>query len=198
MLVFAAVLVWAGAFALFFGNRAFRAARFPLLFLLFTIPIPEPFLSKIIYFLQKGSSDAAELFFWMGGVPYLRDGFIFRLPGVAIRVAEECSGIRSTLALLITSVLACHLFLRTSWKKWVLCLAIIPIGLLRNGLRIMALSTLAVYVNPAFLYGNLHKHGGIVFFILGLIPFGLLLMWFQKTEKAPTRVINGNFKSEPL
>ena len=184
LLVFAAVLVWAGAFALFFGPRAFRAARFPLLFLLFTIPIPEPILSKITYFLQKESSDAAELFFRLGGIPYLReDGFIFQLPGLAIRVAEECSGIRSTLALLITAVLACHLFLKTPWKMLVLCLAIIPIGILRNGLRIMALSALAIYVNPDFIYGNLHKHGGVVFFIIGLIPMALLLMWLQKSEK---------------
>jgi exosortase/archaeosortase family protein len=91
--------------------------------------------------------------------------------------------------------------LRTPWKKWLLCIAIIPIGLLRNGLRIMALSTLAVYVNPAFLYGNLHKHGGVVFFILGLIPFGLLLMWLQKSEKirpAETMAVDGNFKGKAL
>ncbi len=40
------VLVWTGAFGFFFGRAAFRAAIFPLLFLLFMVPIPEPFLSK--------------------------------------------------------------------------------------------------------------------------------------------------------
>jgi exosortase len=153
-----------------------------LLFLVFAIPIPEPLLSKIIFLLQKGSSDVAEVFFRLGGVPYLRQGFVFELPGVAIRVAEECSGIRSTLALLITTVLAGHLFLRSPWKKLLLCLAVVPLAILKNGLRIMALSTLAIYVDPDFLYGDLHKHGGIVFFLVVLVPLALLLKWLQRGE----------------
>jgi exosortase len=182
LVVFAAVFVWIGAFALFWGPHAFRAACFPLLFLLFAIPIPEPILSKVIFLLQKGSSDAAEMFFRLDGVPYLRQGFIFQLPGVAIRVAEECSGIRSTLALLITTVLAGHLFLKSSWKKLLLCAVVIPLAILKNGLRIMTLSTLAIYVNPGFLRGDLHKHGGIVFFVIALVPLAFLLMWLQKSE----------------
>src|SRR5271170_3439546 len=97
LFVFGIVLIWVGAFALFFGTRAFRAACFPLLFLLFAVPIPEPILSKIIAFLQKESADAAEVFFSLARVPYLRRGLVFDLPGVSIRVAEECSGIRSSL-----------------------------------------------------------------------------------------------------
>ena len=145
--------------------------------------MPEPVLSEVIYFLQKESSDASELFFRLAGVPYLRQGFIFALPGVTIQVAEECSGIRSTLALLITSSLAIYLVLRSSWKRGLVCLMVIPISILKNGLRIVTLSTLAIYVNPAFLYGNLHHHGGIVFFLLGLGPLILLVRWFQKAER---------------
>jgi hypothetical protein len=50
-------------------------------------------------------------------------------------------------------------------------------------MRIVTLSTLAIYVNPGFLYGNLHHHGGIVFFLLGLVPLVLLVKWLQKTEQ---------------
>ncbi len=182
LVMLAVVFVWLGAFALFFGTRAFRAAAFPLLFLLFMVPIPEPVISKIIYFLQVGSSNMAEVFFEITGVPYHRQGFVFELPGVAIRVAEECSGIRSTLALLITTILASYMFLKSSWKRMILCLAVVPIAIFKNGLRIATLSTLAVYVNPEFLYGNLHRHGGIVFFIIALLPLGLLLRLLQKGE----------------
>jgi exosortase len=182
LLMLAVVFVWLGAFALFFGARAFRAAAFPLLFLLFMVPIPEPVLSKIIYFLQAGSSNMAEAFFRIAGVPYHRQGFVFELPGVAIRVAEECSGIRSTLALLITTVLASYMFLKSSWKRLILCLAVVPIAIFKNGLRIATLSTLAVYVNPEFLHGNLHRHGGIVFFVIALLPLGLLLRLLEKGE----------------
>lgn len=183
LVLFGVVLFWMGSFALFFGTSAFRAALFPLLFLLFTVPIPEPILSSVIYFLQKESSEASELFFHLAGIPYLRHGFIFALPGVTIRVAEECSGIRSTLALLIMTILIGHSFLKSNWKRALVCVVVVPLSILKNGLRIATLSTLAIYVDPGFLYGNLHRHGGIVFFLLGLAPLFFLVRWLQKAER---------------
>jgi exosortase len=183
LFVFGIVLIWMGAFSLFFGTRAFRAACFPLLFLLFAVPVPEPILSRVISFLQKGSADAAEGFFHLTGIPYLRRGLIFDLPGVSIRVAEECSGIHSTLALLITTALAGHLFLRSNWRRTLLLIAVVPIAILKNGLRIAGLTLLAIYVNPGFLTGNLHHHGGIVFFMIALVPMALLLILLERGEK---------------
>jgi exosortase len=182
LFVFGIVLIWLGAFGLFFGTQAFRGARFPLLFLLFSVPIPEPILSVIFSFLQRGSADAAAGFFQLAGVPYLRQDLIFRLPGVSIRVAEGCSGIRSSLALFITTVLAGYLYLRSTWKRLLLCAVVVPLAIFKNGLRIATLSTVAIYVNPGFLYGNLHHRGGIVFFMLALVPMALFLIWLQKIE----------------
>ena len=183
LVIFGIAIFWMGSFALFFGARTFGDARFPLLFLLFMVPIPEPILSKVVYFLQKESTEAAELFFRLGGVPYIRQGFFFALPGVTIHVAEECSGIRSTVALLITTVLVSHFMLKSNLKKALHCVAIVPISILKNGLRIVTLSALAIYVNPDFLYGNLHHHGGIVFLLIGLVPLILMLGWLRKSER---------------
>jgi exosortase len=191
LIVLGIVLIWMGMFALCFGARAFRAASFPLLFLLFTVPIPEPILSKVIAFLQRGSADLAEAFFQLARIPYFRQGFIFELPGVTIRVAEECSGIRSTLALLITTVLASHLFLRSNWRRLLLILVVVPVAIFKNGLRIATLSALAIYVNPAFLQGDLHHHGGVVFFLIALLPMALFLMWLERGEKASRAVAKG-------
>jgi exosortase len=190
LIVFGFVLIWMGMFAIFFGARAFRIASFPLMFLLFTVPIPEPALSKVIVFLQKGSADLAETFFGLARVPYFRQGFIFQLPEVTIRVAEECSGIRSTLALLITTVLASHLFLRSNWKRLLLILVVVPVAIFKNGLRIATLTILAIYVNPGFLQGNLHHRGGIVFFVIALLPMALLLMLLGRSENSSPVVTN--------
>jgi exosortase len=183
LLIFGILLVWAGAFGLFFGTHSLRTARFPLLFLIFAIPIPEPILSKVTELLQAGSADVAEWFFKLAGIPYFRKDFVFALPGVTIRVADECSGIRSSLALLITTVLAAQLFLKSTWRKLLLCAVVIPLAVLKNGLRIMTLSVLSIYVNPEFLYGNLHRRGGIVFFAIALVPLVLLLAFLQRGEK---------------
>lgn len=176
------VLVWMGAFAICFGWAAFRTARFALLFLIFTVPIPEPLLSKSIHLLQVGSAESTAALFSLFGIPYLQSDLIFSLPGVAIRVAEECSGIRSTLALLIMTVLAAHMFLRTTWKQVLVCLLAIPLSIAKNGLRIATLSALAIYVNPGFLYGKLHEYGGMFFFAAAFLPLAFLFVFLQRQE----------------
>lgn len=176
------VLAWAAAFAFFFGAGALRAARFPFLFLLFMVPIPLPILNRTIFVLQEGSASSAAFLFNLCHIPFLRQGFDFLLPGVTIRVAEECSGIRSTLALIIMSVLAGHIFLRKFPSQVLLCLLVFPFTVFKNGLRIMVLSTLAIYVNPGFLHGRLHEYGGMVFFAVGLVPLAICLLLLQRGE----------------
>jgi exosortase len=190
LLVFGFVLAWAGAFGIFFGENAMREASFPLLFLLFAIPIPGPLLSAIIAFLQRGSAEAVSVAFRILGVPAARQGFDFALPGITIQIAEECSGIRSTLALVITAVLAGHLWLRSFPRTLLLCLATVPISVAKNGLRIAVLSWLAIYVDPQFLLGSIHhQYGGILFFGFGLVAMGLALIALQRTRFQRQRLI---------
>ena len=58
-------------------------------------------MDKIIYALQVGSTEAPEVLFILTGVPFQREGFVFHLPGISVEVAEQCSSIRSGLALFI-------------------------------------------------------------------------------------------------
>jgi exosortase/archaeosortase family protein len=107
----------------------------------------------------------------------------FQLPGLRIFVAEECSGIRSTLVLFITSLLASHLFLRTRWRKIVFVLMVFPIGVFRNALRITSISWLTVNVDSGIIDSAFHHRGGPIFFVLSLIPLFVLLWWFRKSER---------------
>jgi exosortase/archaeosortase family protein len=105
-----------------------------------------------------------------------------------MEVADECSGIRSSLVLFITSLLAGHLFLNTPWKRAVLTLVVIPIAIVRNGFRIFTIGMLCVHIDPSMINSPIHKRGGPLFFALSLIPFFLLLAWLRRTErkKRPT------------
>lgn len=176
-----------GAFLLCFGGRAWRAASFPLIFLIFMVPLPSPVLGALVAFLQRGSTEAANALFQLSGVPFLREGFVFRLPGTVIEVAPQCSGIRSGLALLITSVLAGQLFLNTWWARASLALAAFPIAMFKNGLRIVSLSLLGVYVDPRVLDSELHRSGGIPFFAVALAMMApvLLLLHLAERRRAP-------------
>jgi exosortase len=177
------VIIWMGGFALFYGLEAFRKAIFPLLFLLLVVPIPSLFLEKTISVLQEGSAEAALAFFKLSGVPVLREGFVFHLSRLSIEVAEQCSGIHSAIALLITSIIAGKLFLATGWKKLVLMLLVFPIAIIKNGMRIVTLSLLGNYVDERILSSSLHKEGGIPFFLLGVSILFAILWLLRRTEK---------------
>jgi exosortase len=181
-----AVLYLEGILGVLAGAGGLWAARFPLLFLFFLIPIPEGILGPIVRFLQAGS---AEVSYWVirsVGVPIFRDGFVFALPGLTIEVAEQCSGIRSGISLFLVSILAGHIFLKSGWRKLALAVAAVPITIAKNGLRIVMLSLLGAYIDRQVLSGPLHKAGGIPFFGVALVMLAVVLWALRRGESRKT------------
>lgn len=178
-----ALVFWWGSFLFLFGKEAHRKAYFPAAFLIFAVPIPSIMMEKIVSVLVTASTIVTNLLFKAIGVPFAREGSIFNLPGFSIEVAKECSGIRSSLALLITSILAGHLFLKKFWTKGILVLTVFPVAVLKNGLRIVGLYLLSYYIDIRFIEGDFHhKFGGTVFFGVGLFLLGLILWILKKSE----------------
>ena len=178
------LLLLLGASLAFLGARVLRQLAFPAAFLIFMVPFPSVLLAGIERFFQFGSADAAQGLFWLSGMPVLRQGMEFHLPGFSLQVAPQCSGIHSSLVLFITSLLAGHLFLAGAWRRAVLALAVIPLALLRNGLRIAAIGHLCVQAGPQMIDSPIHRQGGPLFFALSLVPFLLLLFILKKSERS--------------
>lgn len=172
-----------GTAAWFLGRPLLRAVAFPLAMLVFMVPIPTVLTDLIEPVLQHGSSAVAFAFFKISGTPVFRDGTLFMLPGFTMQVAPECSGIRSSLALFITSLFAGYLFLRSPWKRALLTTAVIPLAFLRNGFRVWVIGELCVHVSPDMIHSYIHRQGGPIFFALSLIPFGLLLWLLARSER---------------
>jgi exosortase len=187
IITLSAIIFINGAFISSYGTKAFKAALFPLLFLIFMIPIPSALMDSIIRFLQVGSTEFTNLLFMATGIPFLRDGFVFHTSSLSVEVAKQCSGIRSGLALFITASLAGHLFLKTWWKKILLVVFIVPITMFKNGVRIVTLTLLGTYVDPRILQSSLHREGGIPFFILALVLMAPLLYFLRKSEVKETK-----------
>ena len=171
----------AGGF-FFFGRAWMHSAAFPLAYLLFMVPMPDPMRDALELASKSASAEVANLLFHLSGTPFLRDGDVFQLPNITIQVAQECSGIRSSLVLVMTSILAANLFLKTSLRRVVLVALVIPLGILRNGFRILVIGLLCANVGPQMIHGPIHTRGGPVFFILSLIPLLLLLWWLNRSE----------------
>jgi exosortase C (VPDSG-CTERM-specific) len=166
----------------FLGRETLRAIAFPVVFLIFAVPFPGFLQGWIERFLQHSSAEAAYVLFRMSATPIFRQGLVLKLPGFDLEVAPECSGIHSSLVLFLTSLIAGHLFLRAPWKRALLTLGVIPLAILRNGLRIFTIGQLCVRVSPDMINSYIHRHGGLIFFALSLIPLFLLLVLLRKSE----------------
>jgi exosortase C (VPDSG-CTERM-specific) len=172
----------AGGF-LFLGSKWIAASAAPVAFLIFLVPLPDAAVDWLETASMLASADAAAMYFNLAGTPMVRDGTVFELPGIVLRVGQECSGIRSSLVLFITSLLASHLFLKTRWRRIALVAFVIPLGILRNGFRILVIGLLCVHVGPHMIDSVVHHRGGPLFFVLSLIPLFLLLWWLRRRER---------------
>ncbi|MEO7299894.1 MAG: exosortase/archaeosortase family protein [Verrucomicrobiota bacterium] len=177
-----------GASFVFIDLLTLSRIAFPLGFLIFLIPLPEFVREAIETFSQHASAEAASLMLKLSGMPVYREGLVLQLPGFAMRVAPECSGIRSSLVLFIVGLLAGHLFLKSAWNKTLLVIAVVFLGILRNGFRIFALGQLCVQISPDMINSDLHRRGGPIFFVLSLVPLLAFLIFLRKMECRKNRL----------
>ena len=174
--------VVAGGF-LFLGSKWMAAAAFPVAFLFFMVPLPDAAVNWLKVVSAQASASTAQLFFSIAGVPVSQDGVVLSIPVMTLKVANECSGIHSTWVLFISSLLISHLFLKTQWRRILLVAFVIPLGILRNGFRILVIGLLCEYVGPYMIDSPIHHHGGPLFFVLSLIPLFILLWWLWHQER---------------
>lgn len=183
LMIAALVAWWIGSFVLCFGTQAARAFAFPLFFLLWMIPLPTSALDWIIVELQEGSAYCARFLFALFRVPVLQDGLFLTIPGVTLEVAKECSSIRSSMFLWVTTLLLAQLLLRSVWRKLLVVAVAIPLAVAKNGLRIFIIGMLGTRVDAGYMTGNFHRHGGIVFLLVAWAVVFLLLWIMRRGEE---------------
>ena len=146
--------------------------------------------------LQRASAEVTYLLFRLVGTPVFRQGFQFSLPGFDIEVARECSGIRSTIALLITALVLSYLFLRSGWRRASFVILTIPIAIFKNALRIASMSWLGIYVSKDYLYGDVHRYGGLPASAMALLLLIPTLLLLQRSEQR--RLAQSTHPTSPL
>jgi exosortase D (VPLPA-CTERM-specific) len=182
------LLVMAGVVILFAGWNLFRAVFFPWAFLLLMIPIPAIVLNQITFPLQLLASQVAATVLPLLGVPVLREGNVIYLAGMALEVAEACSGIRSLMSLLTLAIIYGYLMEKRLWVRWVLALAAVPITVAANDVRIIGTGLLVQYWDPAAAEGYFHASWGLLTFVVSLVMFYALhkLIRLAFPDKAST------------
>jgi exosortase len=178
---------WIGAFIFCFGINTARQERFALSFLYWLVPWPNSALEIAVGWLQRESAIAASWMFALSRTQVSLDDTILMLPGLTLNVAPECSSLRSSLLLVITTMIFAQLFLRSPWRKLALVLAAIFLSPVKNGLRIFVIGYLTLRVDPSYLSGHLHHDGGIVFLATAQAIIFVLLWLLRRGETKAQR-----------
>jgi exosortase len=186
--ILALVVWWMGAVLLCFGIRAFRSAIFPLCFLLWMVPLPQFVLDPVVSLLQRGSAASAHWLFAAVRIPVEQRGLLLHIPDLTLEVAPECSSIRSSMILLVTTMFVAQLLLVSFWRKAVVVAVALPLSVAKNGLRIFALGVLTTKVDRSFLTGRLHRQGGIIFLLIALLGIFLVVWVLRRGENRKPRI----------
>lgn len=150
------------------GRMILRELVFPLVLLLFMIPIPAVIYNQITFPLQLFASTVAERSLEILNIPVLRDGNILELASQKLSVAEACSGIRSLLSLSFLSLVYAYFFDSKVWMRWVLLIATVPIAIIANSARV-TLTGVFSEIDPELAEGFFHEVEGWVIFVVAIV-----------------------------
>jgi exosortase B len=151
------------------GPEMLRRLRFPLIYMLFMIPIPNTVSGVVSEFLKTNVSLVADGLLHWAGYPVARSGVILLMGQYQLLVADACAGMRTLFMLEALGVLYLELVRHASWLRNVtLAILIIPISFAANVARVVFLCLLTYYFGDDVGQGFLHGFAGLVLFLCGL------------------------------
>lgn len=166
-----------------FGFDIVRLLLFPLLFLLFMIPIPVSFIEKISIPMQLFASSASAYFIKLLSIPVYQEGNILYFSQTQLEVAQACSGLRSIVSLIMLSVIFAYLFPKSMIKKLILLMSAIPIALFANIARVTGTGILSHFYGSVMARGFLHDLSGLIVFVFGFMALLLEFFFLSKIGK---------------
>lgn len=180
------IVVLGGVVLYLYGKAYFRLLLFPLLFLMFMVPLPAIVYSELAFKLQLFVSIVSTKLIALAGIPIFREGNILYVSSGPLAVEEACSGMRSIMALLALSALFAYLMYDSRLKQWILVVSALPIAVITNIIRVTTTGIVAHYWGKAFAEGILHESFGWLVFVIAfvlLFLLGKLLDWLFPTKK---------------
>jgi len=156
------------------GDDWMRLLRFPVLFLLFMIPVPYSLLSLVSMPLQLLATKMSAKLIGYCSIPVYREGNMLFFVGTQLEVAEACSGIRSIMSLTMLGTIFAYFSNANLGKKALLVVAAVPIAMVANIVRITGTGVLANFFGDQVARGFLHEFSGMAVFAFGLVTLGLL------------------------
>ncbi|HEY8507749.1 MAG TPA: exosortase [Steroidobacteraceae bacterium] len=168
------LLILPGALCVLLGWPAVRRLAFPLLFLVFLVPLPGSLIDALLVPLKSAVSAAVTQMLFSFGLPVARDGVVIYAGPYQLFIADACSGLNSLVALTAVGTLYVYLAAHAGYaRNLILLSAIVPVAILANLVRVCAL-VLATYYGGDALGRQLHEYAGWAEIVLAFGAFFLI------------------------
>ena len=161
-LLVAAYLLWGGAIL--------RQLWFPLLYLALTLPPPDSVVAAVTQPIKILISQTAVGLLHGLGYPIANSGVMIQIAQYELLVAAACAGLNSILSLSAICLFYGYLRHRSDFTQLALiAVAIIPVAILSNFVRVLVLILITYYFGEAAAQGFLHNFAGLTMFLAALI-----------------------------
>ena len=190
--VFALIGVLMGLVIWFWGAKSLRQLWFPIVLLLFMVPLPEVTIYKLNFKLKMFASEWGVTLANLVGVVVERSGNRVFLEGdKSLVIANVCNGLRTLISLLAFGALYCYVCRLKGLWRWGLFAMTIPVAVASNSVRIVGLIVVADIWTPEIATGAYHDWSGIFIFVLAfLLMFSIerFVLWARAAAGHPAEV----------
>lgn len=152
------------------GWRVAKALWFPILFLVFLVPLPGFIVDSLTNPLKQQVSSVVDHVLYAAGYPIGRNGVVLTVGNYQLLVADACSGLNSMFSLSAMGLLYTHLRGRRDWlHNGLLIASILPIAFAANIGRVMALVLITYHFGDGVGQGFMHDFAAITEFVMAVL-----------------------------
>jgi len=167
--VFSILPVLIGCILISAGWPTLRVIGFPIGFLFFAIPMPDWLIDAATVPLKVFISNVVTNVLYWSGYPVAQNGVMVMIGSYQLLVKDACSGMNSIFALSAIGVFYAYAFrFHQKLRSLLLLVAIVPITIAANFVRVLALVLIAYYAGPDVLEGAVHDLTGIGLFAVAV------------------------------
>ncbi|MBU1085949.1 MAG: exosortase/archaeosortase family protein [Candidatus Omnitrophica bacterium] len=179
------LMLIAGLVLYFLGKDMLKKVMFPIVYLIFMIPLPLVLISNIVLRMKLFAAQMSTVMLNKIGFMAIRDGNVIKMAHSYLEVGAPCSGLRSLISLMAFGAAFAYLSNDNLIKKWIIFFSAFPIAIGANICRITLLGWVSEVYGMKAAQGWIHDFSGYLLFAIAAV--GLLvvnsLLTSEKNEK---------------
>jgi exosortase len=153
-----------------FGWGVLRGLWFPIVYMLFIFPPPDTVVAMITQPLKIAISQTAINLLYLFGYPIAGSGVTINIGQYQLLIAAACAGLNSLISLSAIGLFYIYIRHNANWRYAVLLmLAIVPVAIMANFIRVLVLILLTYHLGDAAAQGFLHNFSGITMFLFSVL-----------------------------